>query len=178
MKKATLTAVLAFGLLIAVVPALMAGGSPESGSSAPRSYPFTKKSLGRILDGEKNLSFMAGALRKTGLEAQMEQLDGYTLFVPTDDVVARLPERLRNAMESDPQVLLDVLTAQMVKGILPSDELEKLSQVTTMAETRLKIGRRGERITVAESDLVRADLYGKGFVVHVVTGIVIPAVKL
>ncbi len=165
-------------LLLAAVPMLMAGGKKESAGPEEKQYPFTEKSLVQILDSRSELSFMAEALRETGLAEQMAQLDGYTIFIPTDDVIARLPERLRQALKTNPQALLDVLTAQMVKGIVPAEELEKRNSVLSMNDKEIKIGRRGNRISVAESDLIEADLFGRGFVVHIVTGIIVPEIKL
>ncbi len=165
-------------LLLAAVPLLMAGGKKETTGPEETRYPFTGKSLLQIVDSRNELSFMAGALRDTGLAEQMAQLDGYTLFIPTDDVIARLPQRLQTALKTNPQALLDVLTAQMVKGIVPAEELEKRDAVLTMNNTEIKIGRRGKRISVAESDLIEADIFGRGFVVHIVTGIIVPEIKL
>jgi hypothetical protein len=47
-----------------------------------------------------------------------------------------------------------------------------------MNNTEIKIGRRGKRISVAESDLIEADIFGRGFVVHIVTGIIVPKMKI
>ena len=143
-----------------------------------REFPFTDKSLGTIAEEYRKASFIAQALKATGLDEQMAHLEGYTLFLPTDEAVSRLPENLQAEMKKNPKVLLSILRAQMVKGILPSGDLKELSSITTLGGVTMAVGRRGLKITLAESDLALLDLYGNGFVVHFVTGIIVSGVTI
>lgn len=157
---------------------LMAGGTRDTGLTGKDEYPFTSKTLIQIMNKHKEVSFIAEALEKTGLADQMAHMEGYTLFVPTDDIIARLHESVRKAMMNDPQVLLEILTDQMVKGVLTAEELRKMNSVTTMGEVKMAVGRRGTKITLSDSDLIVTDLFGKGFIVHIVTGIIVSGIKL
>ena len=177
MKKiSVIFVVFTFILLNAAV--LMAGGNRDTDLTGKNEYPFTRKTLIKIVNKHKEISFIAEALENTGLADQMTYLEGYTLFVPTDDVIARLDESVRKAMMNDPEVLLEILTDQMVKGILPSEELRKLSSVTTMGGVNMAVGMRGTKISLSDSDLIKTDLFGKGFVIHIVTGIIVSGIKL
>lgn len=169
-----------FLIVLSLLPSfsLFAAGRQEKTSRGEPAVHFTSKSLVRILEERNDVTFIASALRQSGLAKQMAELDGYTLFVPTDDVIARLPERARKALSSDPQALLDVLTAQMVKGIVTVEELRKRPSIETLSGIRLQVGSRNGRITIADSDLISEDLFGNGFLVHVVTGIIVPGIKL
>ncbi|MCK5198957.1 MAG: fasciclin domain-containing protein [Spirochaetales bacterium] len=165
-------------LILLNAAVLMAGGKKDSGAIGKNEYPFTGKTLIQIVDKHKEVSFIAEALEKTGLADQMAHMEGYTLFVPTDDIIARLHESVRKAMMNDPQVLLEILTDQMVKGVLTAEELRKMNSVTTMGEVKMAVGRRGTKITLSDSDLIVTDLFGKGFIVHIVTGIIVSGIKL
>ena len=52
------------------------------------------------------------------------------------------------------------------------------ASVTTMGEVKMAVGRRGTKITLSDSDLIVTDLFGKGFIVHIVTGIIVSGIKL
>ena len=178
MKKISLIYILVIVLVLLNTVCLMAGGKKDSGEDRENEYPFTARTLIQIVDKNKDVSFIAEALRKTGLADHMAKLEGYTLFVPTDDVIGRLTESIREAMMNDSRVLLEVLTDQMVKGILTSVELRKMSSVTTMGGVNMVIARRGDKITLADSDLIKTDLFGNGFVVHIVTGVIVSGITL
>ena len=163
-------------LLNAVV--LMAGGSRDTDLTGGKEYPFTDKTLIQIINANKKVSFIAEALENTGLADQINSLEGYTLFVPTDNVIERLHKSIQKVMMDDPEVLLKVLTDQMVKGVLSAGDLREMSSVTTMGGVKMAIGRRGKKITLSDSDLIVGDLFGKGFVVHIVTGIIVSGIKV
>jgi uncharacterized surface protein with fasciclin (FAS1) repeats len=178
MKKNTLIFAYTLCFMIFAVAGLAAGGKAETTSEEEKSYPFTGKTLLQILDTRKDVTFIAEALTETRLADQMEKLDGYTLFVPTDDAIKRLPQLARTAMMRNPQALLDVLTAQMLKGIVVEEELSRRTQVTTMGNITMDVGTRGKRITLNNSDIIATDLFGDGFLVHIVTGIIVPEISV
>ena len=141
-------------------------------------HRFTDKSLSRILDGRRDTKIIAKALHSTGVDRQIEKLDGYTVFIPTDDAVRKMTDRLQAAMLTNPDVLLQVLTDVMVKGVMSAEELEQKGSVTTMGKIKLSIRKKGRSITVSDSDAAATDLFGNGFVVHVVSGITVLDIKM
>lgn len=160
-------------LFIFCAGGLFALGSRESGASR-----FSDKDLSRILDSRRDVSFMAKALHSTGLDGRMNELDGFTLFVPTDAAVKKMVQQLQDAMPERPDVLSEVIKDIMVKGVYSSDELLSMGKVKTMGGITLEIEGDKRNMRIAGSDVKAEDLYGNGFVVHIVSGIIIRDIRL
>jgi uncharacterized surface protein with fasciclin (FAS1) repeats len=170
---------LLFLLLLLLLPGLIfAGGRKESKvEEGEKSYPFKDRSLYKVLESRGETRFMAQALENTGLAKEMEGLKGYTLFVPTDATVEKLKEIIRTAMMENPEALLTVLQAQMLKGVYDAEDLAKLNSVTTVGEVKMEVGKRGKQLTLNRSDIETTNLFGDGFVVHTVTGLIVPTIS-
>jgi uncharacterized surface protein with fasciclin (FAS1) repeats len=156
---------------------LFAGGKKESGSEEGKSYPFKERSLQEVLESRRDTRFMARALESTGLSEKMKELKGYTLFVPTDATVEKLKEIIQKAMMENPEALLTVLQAQMLKGVYDEEDLEELNSVTTIGDITMEVGKRGKKLTLNRSDIQTTNIFGDGFVVHTVTGLIVPTIS-
>ncbi|MBN2511161.1 MAG: fasciclin domain-containing protein [Spirochaetales bacterium] len=164
------------GILVAFL--VFSHGLYALGSREADGHRFSNKSLERILNGRGDVSVMAKALRDTGLYESMAELDGYTLFIPTNEAVEKMAPRLREAMIQRPDVLSQVIRDIMVKGVFSADELAGRTSVTTMGGITLEIEQKGRGLMVGGSDMARKDVFGDGFVVHIVSGIVVRDIRL
>lgn len=76
---------------------------------------------------------LLAAIEAAGLTETLRESEGYTLFAPTDQAFAALPEGALDQLMSDPDALAAVLQNHVVEDDLTYDELIADESFTTMA---------------------------------------------
>ena len=82
--------------------------------------------LFNVLDDTSDLSTAAKLMKEAGLEKALEGVGSYTVFAPTDEAIAALPEGERKALESDegrPQ-LLALVSQHLAPGYISRKDLD------------------------------------------------------
>lgn len=117
-------------LLIAGTAALSLGlsGCGDGGKSGndTTAQVSGKVGLDAIEDAE-GLSTAAKMLKEAGLEKMLEGRGSYTIFAPSDEAFASLPEEQRKALEAEegrPQ-LVALLRQHMASGYLTTEDIAK-----------------------------------------------------
>ena len=111
-------------------------------------------------------SQLVTALEQTGLAETLSAEGPFTLFAPTDDAFAELPEGALEAMTADE--LAEVLRAHVVAGAVTADELG--DTITTLAGTTLPVG----MASVGEATVLRADIEAANGIIHAIDTVLLP----
>jgi len=98
----------------------------------------------------------------------------FTVFAPTDDAFAALPQETVNDLLADPPALVRVLTYHVVAGRLTSAQITHDSEQKTVEGGLLKIAVNGG-VTVNDATVIEADVDAENGVIHVIDRVLIPA---
>ena len=128
----------------------------------------------------------------TTLEAALiaAELDGtlagegpFTVFAPTDDAFAALPDGLLDDLLSDPSgALTTILTHHVVNGVAYSASLSDGQMVPTLQGEDVTVGIDGEGVvtitssTGVNAEVIVADIVASNGVVHVIDAVLIPTI--
>lgn len=127
-----------------------------------------------IADG--NFTTLAAALQAAGLVDTLKANGPYTVFAPTDEAFAKLPDGTIEMLmlpENQDQ-LVSVLTYHVVPGEVTSAEAVKLDSAATANGSDVSISVREESVYINDSRVVIADIAASNGVIHVVDTVILP----
>jgi transforming growth factor-beta-induced protein len=107
----------------------------------------------------------------------VEALDGegpYTLFAPTDDAFAALPEGTVEALLADPEALAEVLLYHVVSGVVTAEQVVTLSEAQTAQGGTVSISVEDGVVLVNGATVVATDIEASNGVIHVIDAVLLP----
>ena len=189
----TLIVCAALGLL--VYGAILDGryAAEHSADEAPQQPPASSPATGRQPERqpERNGADMPHNIVETAREAGTFQTlltavdaaglgdtlaDGgpFTVFAPTDDAFAALPQGTVQGLLDDLPALARVLTYHVVPGRITSAQITHDSEQKTVEGGVLKLAVNGS-LTVNDATVIQADVEAENGVIHVIDRVLIPA---
>ena len=107
---------------------------------------------------------MLGLIEAAGLAGQLNSAGPFTVFAPTDEAFAKIPNL--DQIASDMQTVIAILTNHVVGGVYPSDSLSDGQVLKTIVGGDLTISFTGGSIMVNDATVVLPDILGSNGVVH------------
>lgn len=119
---------------------------------------------------------LLAAAEAAGLVETLKGDGPLTVFAPTDDAFAALPEGTVETllMPENKDQLIDILTYHVVAGAVMSGDLTNGMEAAAVNEGTLVIGTEGG-VTVNGANVVTADIEATNGVIHVIDAVLIPA---
>ncbi len=140
---------------------------------ATTSSDMQDPSITEIAASNAQFSTLVGALQATGLDAALDGDGEFTVFAPTDDAFAALPEgTLESLTEEQLEAILlyHVLGAEVFSG-----QLEAQQAAQTLNGEEVFITASGNGVTVnAAASVTTADIEARNGVIHVIDAVVLP----
>ena len=114
------------------------------------------------------------AVDAAGLGETLADGGPFTVFAPTDDAFAALPQGTVSGLLADPPALARVLTYHVVPGRITSAQITGDSEPETVEGSALRIAVNGG-VTVNDATVIQADIEADNGVIHVIDRVLIPA---
>jgi uncharacterized surface protein with fasciclin (FAS1) repeats len=114
------------------------------------------------------------AVDAAGLEPTLSNQGPFTVFAPTDEAFAQLPEGALDSLLGDRTKLTEVLTYHVVPGRVTASEAAGLSSAPTVHGDELPITTDGG-IHVAGAGIVSTDIEASNGIIHVIDRVLLPA---
>lgn len=134
------------------------------------------RTYGDILDTAVNagaFDTLIAAVKAAGLADTLKGTGSFTLFAPTDDAFANLPQRTVDALLKDIPKLTKLLTFHVVTGKIISTDALNLNSITTLEGLALSIDA-SNGIKVNDATIVTPDVEADNGVIHVIDSVLIP----
>ena len=122
------------------------------------------------------LSTLVTAVGEAGLVDTLNGEGPFTIFAPTNDAFAAIPEEDLNAILADPELLTSILTFHVVAG--ESADLAALldaGSVTTVQGDELVIGSEGDLPSINGASVVCGNVQTANATVHIIDSVLVPA---
>lgn len=141
---------------------------------------MTAEALPTIADiAVENGSFttLVAALDAAGLVETFAGEGDFTVFAPTDDAFAALPEGTIDALLADPQgQLTDILLYHVVEGSVPAETVVTLDSATTLSGKDITITVVDGRVFLNDTvEVTTTDIMASNGIIHVIDAVLIPA---
>ena len=113
------------------------------------------------------------AVEAAGLVETLKGEGPFTVFAPTDEAFAALPEGTVEGLLEDIPALTNVLTYHVVSGKVMSGDLSDGMQAETVQGSTITIGTK-DGVTVNGANVVTADIETSNGVIHVIDAVILP----
>ena len=116
---------------------------------------------------------LLAAATAAGLVDTLKGDGPFTVFAPTDDAFAALPEGTVEALLADPEALAGILTYHVVPGAVMSTDLvdDMKSGTVNGAEITIDLD---DGVMVNDATVVAADVEASNGVIHVIDKVILP----
>jgi uncharacterized surface protein with fasciclin (FAS1) repeats len=120
------------------------------------------------------LSTLVSAVTKAGLADTLNSAEGITVFAPTNDAFAKIPEATLASVLADKRALTDLLTHHVVTERRTSADLGS-GRFTTLQGGTITTAGSGDTYTANDARIVCGDLQTRNATVHVIDTVLMPA---
>ncbi len=172
-----------WSLVLAVVAVLtvpfiiVACGSTEEEAASPTPEPtMAQKDIVDTAVEAGSFTSLVSAVQAAGLEETLRGEGPFTVFAPTDEAFAAVPQETLDALFADPSgALTDVLTYHVVPGKVLSTDLSDGMMAETVNGESLKITIEDDgTVMVNGAKVVTADIETSNGVIHVIDTVLVP----
>ncbi len=117
---------------------------------------------------------LVAAAKAAGLVDTLKGDGPLTVFAPTDEAFAKLPEGTVESLLKDKEKLAAILTYHVVAGDLRSGDVVARTSLETVQGSTLAVAT-DDGVTIGGAGLVKADVVASNGVIHVIDTVLIPA---
>lgn len=114
------------------------------------------------------------AVQAAGLVDTLKGEGPYTVFAPTDEAFAKLPEGTLESLLNDKEKLAAVLTYHVVPGKVMAGDVVKLTSAKTVQGQSVKIDT-SNGVMVDNAKVVKTDIETSNGVIHVIDTVILPS---
>ncbi len=134
----------------------------------------SQKDIVTIAVESGNFNTLAKALTETGLVEALQGDGPFTVFAPTDDAFAKLPEGTVEALLKDKETLKTILLYHVVSGNVTSDKVVNLTEAETLAGQNINIKVKDGTVMINDATVTTADVMASNGVIHIIDTVLIP----
>lgn len=117
---------------------------------------------------------LVAAVKAAGLVETLKGEGPFTVFAPTDDAFAKIPEETLNALLADKDALTQLLTYHVVPGKVMAAEVVTLDTAPTVQGQTIDIETSDAGVKVDEANVVQTDIVTSNGVIHVIDTVIMP----
>jgi transforming growth factor-beta-induced protein len=170
MKRTLLISLAAVAL---VVSACSTAASPTPEPATPS--PAPAGDIVAVATEAGSFTTLLTAATAAGLVETLQGEGPYTVFAPTDEAFAALPEGTLEALLADPEALKKVLLYHVVEGKVTSDQVVGLTTATTVEGSPIAISVEDGTVSLNDSaKVVTVDVMASNGVIHVIDAVILP----
>ncbi|MEM7516876.1 MAG: CIA30 family protein, partial [Planctomycetota bacterium] len=144
---------------------------PLTSRAAPQDLLGTARAAGTF-------NTLLAALEVAELDRALRPPASFTVFAPTDEAFAALPEGTVEALlePANREVLIDLLSSHFLPGRLSAADLLQARQVTTSSGREVEIKLNGGSVFIGGARLRDADIQTENGLVHSIDSVILPQV--
>lgn len=176
MKRYTLFSALL--VLVLLVSACAPAATPEPTAvvtAEPTAVPTPEpQSIVDIAVADGRFTTLVAALQAADLVETLDGEGAFTVFAPTDDAFAALPEGTVESLLADIPALTDILLYHVVGGKLMAADVTGLEMVTTLQGSDAKVAVDMGKVMIDNAQIVITDIEASNGVIHVIDAVILP----
>jgi uncharacterized surface protein with fasciclin (FAS1) repeats len=113
------------------------------------------------------------AVQAAGLVETLNGTGPFTVFAPTDDAFAQIPQETLQAVLADKEKLTAILTYHVVPGKLMAADVAKSTQLQTVQGQSITVSTEGG-VRVDDANVIQTDIEADNGVIHVIDRVIMP----
>lgn len=174
-KKNHRTLAVLTALTLIAVPMLASAhcGACGSGEKHDHEEASAAKAIFPLAE-DAGFTTLIAAVKAAGLEETLTDKGPFTVFAPTDEAFAKLPDGTVEGLLADPEKLKKVLLYHVVSGTVSSSQVVKLEEAKTVEGSTVAVSAK-DGVKINDATVIKADIEAKNGIVHVIDRVLIPA---
>ena len=126
--------------------------------------------------GAGDFKTLAAALKAADLVETLKGKGPFTVFAPTDEAFAKLPEgTVADLLKPEnKKKLVAILTYHVVAGKVMAADVVKLTEAKTVQGSEVKIKVTDGKVMVDNANVVKTDIVCGNGVIHVIDAVILP----
>ena len=145
----------------------MAGSCASNVTTASNNIVETAVSAG-------SFNTLVAAVQAADLADPLAGDGPYTVFAPTDEAFAKLPEGTVEELLANPDQLREILLYHVVPGKVTASQVVNLSSATTAQGSDVSIKVAGGSVMVDNATVTATDIETSNGVIHVIDTVILP----
>ena len=119
---------------------------------------------------------LAAALQAAGLVETLKSEGPFTVFAPTDEAFAKLPEgTVENLLKPENKdQLIAILTYHVVAGSVTADQVVNLESADTVQGTSVQISVEYGKVRINNATVTATDIEATNGIIHVIDTVLLP----
>jgi uncharacterized surface protein with fasciclin (FAS1) repeats len=165
-----------FALAAAAVAALAFVGSSVALADCGKDHSHGKKDIVDTAVSAGNFKTLAAALNAAGLVETLKGKGPFTVFAPTDDAFAKLPEGTVETLlkPENKDKLIAILTYHVVPGKVMASDVVNLTSAKSVQGSEIKIAVSDGKVKVDDANVLATDIVAGNGVIHVIDSVILP----
>jgi len=143
-----------------------------SGEDHPTGEP--PKNLVEVAADAGSFQTLVAALKDAGLVETLSGDGPFTVFAPTDEAFARIPQDELQALIADKETLTAVLTYHVIPGRVMSSDVVALSSAITVNGQSVEVKVLEGKVMIDEATVITPDIEATNGVIHVIDRVILP----
>ena len=136
-----------------------------------------KKDIVTIAVEAGTFNTLATALTEANLIETLKGEGPFTVFAPTDEAFAKLPEDTVEALLKDKEALTNILLYHVVSGNVEAKDVVKLESAMTLEKSNVNVKVVDGKVFINDSQVTTADVMASNGVIHIIDTVLIPEAK-
>lgn len=154
-----------------VVAASLLFGAPSSDNS--KADDPTMNIVEVAIDAG-SFNTLVAAVQAAGLVETLSGEGPFTVFAPTDEAFAQIPEEQLNALLADKEALTAVLTYHVVAGKVYAKDVVGLDSAETVNGQSIEIMTHDGKVMIDGATVISADIEATNGIIHVIDKVILP----
>ncbi|CAN5762664.1 fasciclin domain-containing protein [soil metagenome] len=138
------------------------------------SAPAAEKDIVEVATEAGTFTTLLAAAEAAGLVDVLRSEGPFTVFAPTDEAFAKLPEGTVESLLANPDALRAILLYHVVPGKVMAAQVVGMSEATTAQGASVSISTYGESVRINDATVVAADIEASNGVIHVIDTLILP----
>ena len=157
--------------LLSITAALLA----FAGMAIADDHKKAKKDIVDTAAGIEDFSTLVAAVKAGGLVETLKGDGPFTVFAPTNDAFAKLPEGTVESLlkPENKEKLVSILTYHVVAGKVMAKDV-KAGEVATVNGKKATIAVKDGKVTIDGANVVKTDVGTSNGVIHVIDAVILP----
>ena len=174
MKNIRILSVAAIAAAVTITTSLFAGEG-SSGKTTSTSACAANQDIVAVASSAGSFNTLVAAVKAAGLVETLQGPGPFTVFAPTDEAFAKLPQGTVEALlkPENKEKLVAILTYHVVAGKVMAADVKTMKAKTVNGES-LDVKVADGVVTVDKAKVVKTDVMAENGVIHVIDSVVIP----
>jgi uncharacterized surface protein with fasciclin (FAS1) repeats len=174
MNRSTILLIPALTIALAACSAAASPSPSPEVTAAPTEAAMTSDIVQTATEAGSFTTLLTAATA-AGLVETLQGPGPFTVFAPTDEAFAALPDGTLEELLADPEALKDILLYHVVSGEVTADQVVELTSADSVEGSTIAIAVKDGTVYLNDSaKVVTTDVMASNGVIHVIDAVLLP----